>query len=202
MKKIVLTLLVAFLFTACETGVIPESNSTNSTNINQESDIVDLIDEKPSFDDEEFDTDLHPIILDEESSQVFDATVQEFEGGVVNDGLNVKAIREGNHDSYMRLVFDTYMWSDGSSKPAKNVGYYKVNYYPAKKLITVVINGYRAFSAPFPHFASASIVEKIYFDNYLDDSGYKFHIKLRNAAKVRVFDLKSPARLVFDIKKI
>jgi len=204
MKKTVLTLFITFLFTACETGVIPDKNSTNSSNptVAHDSGIVDLIDEKPSFDNEEFDTDLHPIILDEESSPVVDATVQAFEGGVVNDGLNVKTIRKGNHDNYMRLVFDTYKWFDGSSKPLKRVGHYKVKYYPAKKLITVVIDGYRAFSAPFPRFASGSIVEKIYFDKYLDDSGYKFHIKLRHATKVRVFELKSPARLVFDIKKI
>ncbi|MBU1668833.1 hypothetical protein KKC13_10490 [bacterium] len=201
MKKIVLTLFVALLFTACETGVRYDQNSTNTT-VAHDNGIVDLIDEKPSFEDEGFDTDLHPIVLEKESLSVADATVQTFEGGVIGDGLNVKSIREGNHDSYMRLVFDTYMWSDGSSKPANNVGHYKVNYYPSKKVITVVISGYRAFSAAFPKFSSVSIVEKIYFDKYLDDSGYTFHIKLRDAAKVRVFDLKSPARLVFDIKKL
>jgi len=198
MKKIVFTLLIAFLFTACETGDIPDRNSTN---VDQDSGLIALIDDETSSDDEEFDTDLHPIIHDD-SSDMINTTVQAFEGGVMGDDLNIKHIREGHHNRYIRLVFDTYMWSNGSSKPAQRVGHYKVHYYPTKKLITVVIEGYRAFSAPFPHFVSGSIVEKIYFDKYLDKNGYKFHIKLREATKVRVFNLKSPARLVFDIKQI
>ena len=184
-----------FLFIACETGAIPDANSTNSSGMVQESGIVDLV-------DEEMDMDFPSVVLEKQNANMVNATLQTFEGGVVNDGLNVKLIRKGNYNSYLRLVFDTYVWLDGGSHPATSVGHYRVNYNPITKVITVVIEGYRAFSAPFPRFSVESIVEKIYFDDHLDDSGYTFHIKLRDSAEVNVFDLKSPARLVFDIKKL
>lgn len=203
MKKIALLSLFILLFTACETGIKCDENGSNCTippTLN--SGIVDLIDEKPLVDNG-FETDLHPIIMDgEKSNYKSSINVQRFEGGTISDGLNLKAIREGSHNEYRRLVFDTYMWSNGQSQPAKSVGHYVVNYVPENRLITVVIEGYRAFSASFPTFSNSNIVEKIYLDNYLDDSAYKFHIQLRDRAKVRVFDLKEPARLVFDIKKI
>ena len=50
-----------------------------------------------------------------------------------------------------------------------------------------------------PKFSSKSIVDKIYLDKYLDDSGYKFYIKLKYDSEVKVFDLKNPGRIVVDI---
>lgn len=202
MKIIILSLLIGFFFIACETGLVSDKNTSNTTK--QNSEIAALIGEDIYMEDEGFDTDLHPIILDEpeESIPVTDTTAQEFEGGLRSDGLNVKTIREGNHDSYMRLVFDTYTSSKGSSEPSLRVGHYKARYDSSKQIITVTIEGYKSFSAPFPDFSSQSIVEKIYFDKHLDENAYTFYIQLRNAAKVRVFELKNPARLVFDIKKL
>lgn len=199
MKKIVLTVLLPFLFTACETGIKPDSNSTKTA---QNNGITALIAEESSLEEDEIDGDFSSIVLEKQNSSIVDARVQTFEGGVMSDGLNLKFMREGNHGDYLRLVFDTYAWLDGNSQPATSVGHYTANYNPASGVITVVIQGYRAFSAPFPDFASKSIVEKIYLGEYLDDSGYKFHIKLRDFVKIRVFNLKSPARLIIDIKKI
>jgi len=87
-------------------------------------------------------------------------------------------------------------------KSVYSVGTYSARYNPAKKLISVVINGYRSFTAPLPSFSRESMIEKIYFEKYQDESGYKFHIKLKKSTEVKVFDLKSPARMVFDIKSI
>jgi len=209
MKNYIL-LLVLVLLTACETGTRYEKNTTVEEVIDKSNkDILHLIEDKKSatrlveasyidYDDIEDDT-----IIDD--SYYNTSNIESFSGGKITDGLNIKSIRKGNHDDYERLVFDSYYWSaygEKANRPTNKVGHYTVQYDKNRKIISVVIEGYREFSAKFPSFSSKSIIEKIYFDKYLDDSGYKFNIKLRENAKVKVFDLEKPARLVFDIKKI
>jgi hypothetical protein len=213
MRNLVLCIWILLLFTACETGTRYDTNGSNS-----ESDIIDSVDvveedSDPTHADSYFidqgednyedeialanreledigDQEIPEEIEVEESSKVM---TQHFEGGVANDGLDIKSIRKADHDSYVRLVFD----SDGASK----VGSYKVDYDPSTKRISIVFSGYRAFSAKFPTFGDTSIVEKIDFAKYLEDSGYKLYIDIRGATKIKVFALESPARLVIDVKK-
>lgn len=215
MKKYGLLLIITLLFLGCETGTrydknatVQEVNSAPSSGLvkrSSDNDIEGLLrDRREPVTEETFDNDLHPIVMEEdkvflthesEDSAGLDVS---FSGGKIQDGLEVKSIREGRHEDYIRLVFDVY---DGSQS-AYSVGDYKANYNAKMNDITVVLNGYRKFTAPLPSFSHDSEIEQIYFDKYLDDSGYKFHIKLRDNATVRIFDLKDPARLVFDIKAI
>lgn len=217
MKNLVLFLGVLLLCTACETGTRYDTNTSN-----KESGIVDRIEADELYDpthsesyyiDQGEDNYAEEIAsINRELSDVAKRDISEeefveesqresgskhFEGGTVTDGLDIKSIRKANHDSYVRLVFD----SDGSSSTAYKVGSYEVDYDPSKKLISIVLGGYRTFSAKFPTFENSSIVENIYFARYLDDSGYKLHIKLRATTKIKVFALESPARLVIDIQK-
>jgi len=203
MKKMVLFLGIVFIFVACETGTKYKKDTTvaNINTSKESTSIVDLLDGEESMSDDGFDEDLHPIIDEEEEFYIS----QQFSGGTMSDGLNVKKIRKGSHHNYERLVFDVETWSAYGSMEEKSVysvGSYSASYSPAKKLISVVINGYRSFTAPLPSFSRESMIEKIYFEKYQDDSGYKFHIKLKKSTEVKVFDLKDPARMVFDIKSI
>jgi len=204
MKKMVLFLGVVFIFVACETGTKYKKDATTESinRSNESTSIVDLLDgEDESMIEDGFDEDLHPIVYEEENLY----SSQQFSGGTMSDGLNVKNIRKGSHRNYERLVFDVATWSAYGSMEEKrvdSVGSYSASYNPAKKLISVVIHGYRSFTAPLPSFSRESMIEKIYFEKYQDDSGYKFHIKLKKSTEVKVFDLKSPARMVFDIKSI
>ena len=205
MKQVVLFLGALFFLVACETGTKYKKNVVSSTSDNstESSSIVDLIDGKEPVEEERsyFNADAHLEVDEEETSYVS----QQFVGGVISDGLNVKSIRKGRHSNYERLVFDIQTWSAYGSmeeKKVNTVGAYNATYNPSKKLITVVLNGYRSFTAPFPTFSRESVIENIYFEQYKDDSGYKFHIKLKESTEVKVFDLKNPARMVFDIKSI
>ena len=204
MKQVILYLGVAFCLIACETGTAYKEDTTPSM-VGAETkslSISDLIDAKEPIKQESyFDADAHLVADVEETFY----SSQEFRGGVLSDGLNVKAIRKGTHRNYERLVFDIQTWSAYGSmeeKKVHTVGSYNATYNPSKKLITVVLNGYRSFTAPFPTFSRESVIENIYFEQYKDDSGYKFHIKLKESTEVKVFDLKNPARMVFDIKSI
>lgn len=171
LKKTAFGLSLIFLFVACETGHKGDFPSSNaSKEVNS------------SYADE------HNFEYKETSLES-----QVFEGGYLSDGLDISKIRQSQHGDMLRLVFD--------SKGASNhkVGSYSFIYYPDKYLITATIGGYRHFSASLPTFSTNSVVEKMYMDEYLDDSGYKFHIKLREDAKVKVFNLENPARIVVDI---
>ncbi len=218
MRNLVLFSWVLLLFTACETGTRYDTNTTTS---NEESDVVDQIDVDELYDPTHSDSyyidqgednymeeiasanrelsDVVPREISEEESiedsqiQREESDSQHFEGGTVADGLDIKSIRKANHDNYVRLVFD--------SANAPKIGSYEVDYDPAKKRISVVFDGYRKFSAKFPKFENSNIVEKIDFAKYLDDSGYKININLRDTTKIKVMALESPARLVIDVQK-
>jgi len=124
-----------------------------------------------------------------------------FKGGKVTDGLNVKSVRVGRHETYTRLVFDIDQWLDVNKhgNSVKEVGHYVVTYSPSKNRIIVTMEGYRGFSAKFPKFSRKDVIEKIYFNEYLDDSGFQFTIDLKDSVKVKAYNYKNPARLIIDV---
>jgi hypothetical protein len=215
MKKLILLIWILLLHTACETG---NKYDTKTAAEDSESGIVDMLHEEMVEDDpthsnsyyidqgednyaEELslaesqpeEVEVSDISEEEYEEERQQSEVQHFTGGNLSDGLDISKVRKANHKSYVRLVLD----SKGSNK----VGSYSVDYNPNRGLITVVLDGYRAFSATLPTFEKSSIVEKIYFDKYLDDSGYKLQIKLREETKIKVIALDPHSRLDFHIKK-
>jgi hypothetical protein len=205
MKKNILLIVFMVFFVGCETGTRYDKNATTQTLPKNEpqSGLVDRDDIEALLDDKEA---LYDDSIEDKSwidTEVFEEDsvnewVSSFSNAVVKNGLDVLKIRKGKHEEYIRLVFDIY----DNAKPAKTVGRYDAKYYASKKDITVVLHGYQKFSARLPSFPSSSAIEEIHFDQYPEDKGFKFHIKLRQNAKVKIFDLKNPARLVFDIKPI
>ena len=176
-KNMALGCCILFSLSACETGYKGETPPATNVDNNSSSEYKFEYEEEP----------FKP---------------QVFEGGYLSDGLDIAKIRQSKGDNRLRLVFDTYKVGTEAGKlgvPTDKVGSYSFVYYPEKYLITAIVGGYRAFSASLPKFSNSSVVDKIYMDEYLDDSGYKFHIKLKEDAKVKVFDLQNPARIVVDI---
>jgi len=214
MKKYGL-LLIVLLFVACETGTKYEKNTTKETTTAPKAPqvithVVDTDDILALIDDVESEPDAVEQSYIERTQTVEDDEIttaenQSFTGGATSDGLDIKSIRKAYHGNYERLVLDSYYWSqagDKAGEPADKVGHYRINYDKDKDVISVVIEGYRSFSAKFPHFDKKSVIEKVSFDKYLDDSGYKFNIKLKEDVKIRVMALGKPARLVIDIKRL
>ncbi len=207
MKTIAFSLTVLLMVSGCETGTRYDKNETKEVapKIKKiDESILNLIEDKKTakhithkYDPE------NPLNGDkfEENSYIEEDTTKEessFSGGNITDGLDVKSIRVGYHDTYTRLVLDVYR--DGVK--AKTVGKYDVDYNPETDTVSVTLSGYRNFSAKIPTFSKKSIVEKIYMNNYLDDSGFKFSIKLRDSAKIKSYEYKNPARLIIDIRDI
>jgi hypothetical protein len=188
MKNLSLSLLTIFLLTACETGYMPDKNAT--TDENPQYKLPHKY--KASYIEEEEEPSLYHEKYEEEGQGN-----RKFTGGTRSDGLDLRTIRVNDQGDSVRLVFDSYDMALGDK--VDKVGAYDFVYYPEKRLISGVINGYRGFSAKLPLFERTSIVEKMYMDEYLDDSGYRFHIKLRYSAEVKVFTLENPGRIVVDM---
>lgn len=208
-KNIVLTVLM-ILFLGCETGVRYDENrskqkvpnSHTPSGLVSDNDIEALLTEKEEefvdYDSEDYEKKEY-VEKEYIEEDVVKARIASFSSATVGDGLDVRKIREGKHDSgYIRLVFDVY----NATGAAEIVGRYDAKYNNAKKDITVILHGYQKFSAPLPSFPHDSLIEQIYFEQYPASGGFKFHIKLRENASVKIFNLKNPARIVFDIKSI
>jgi len=207
---VMMLFLVVFstaFFGGCETGTRYDKNTSIKTPPKQEAqsglvnreDIEALLDEEGEIEDELVDQrSWIDVDTDVDEVEDVDEVVSSFSNSVVTNSLDVIKIREGKHEGYLRLVFDIY----ANGKLAKKVGQYDAKYIRSKKDIVVILHGYQKFSAPLPSFPHNSVIEQIYFEQYPAKQGFKFHIKLREDAKVRIFDLENPARLVFDIKPI
>ena len=210
MKTTILFLMILSLFLGCETGTKYEKNTTRKKVILTDRSggayqaIDDLVEDDEAFDDDPFIADPIPdkaYVDDEEEGYVADTLGRNaFETQEISPkkGLNVHNIRVGQHDGYTRLVLDVYE----NFKKASSVGSYKAKYYANRDEIVVTLNGYSKFSAPLPSFPSNSVIKQIVFSDHKSENGYNFSIRLRKEAKVRVFELKNPARLAFDIKPI
>ncbi len=201
MKTTILFLMILSLFTACETGTKYDKNTTRkkvvltdrSNNIPKEIDALVLGDEELEDDDALIDDPIpEKAYVDDEEDDTFDSQEESLQG------LDVHSIRVGRHDDYTRLVLDIYE----DSQKATSVGSYKAKYYADRDEIIVMLNGYSEFSASLPSFPSSSVIQEIAFSDYKSENGYRLSIKLRQEAQVKIFDLKNPARLAFDIKPI
>jgi len=219
MQKNMLFLLLVIMVMGCETGTkYKEGENIKRSSNEPVSGLVDrnridaLLDEdEPEESKDAFEHDLHPIVFADKEPKYIEPENEEFSEEdtfeetytsdteeYVYDGLDVRNIREGKHDDYVRLVFDIY----DSNTQADNVGHYSAKYYENKDDIVVTLKGYNKFTAALPSFSVSSPIEQIYFERYSEKSSYRFHVKLRGHSKVRIFALEKPARLVFDIKPI
>ncbi len=210
MRTTILFLMILSLFTACETGETYEKNTTHkkvvltdrSSGVSQNIDDL-VLNDKEFEDDDSLIGDPVPdeaYVDDDEEYLENSGDTDTFESQeVTSTGLDVHKIRVGKHNNYIRLVLDVY---EGSHK-ATSVGSYNAKYYANRDEIVVTLNGYSKFSASLPSFSSNSIIKQIVFsDHKKNENSYRFTIKLRQEAKVRIFDLKNPARLAFDINPL
>jgi len=194
----------------CETGTRYDKNATKQSvpknepqsAVIEHNNLEALFDDKEEkealYKDESIDAKswIDPEVIKEDRS--LDEWVNSFSNTVVKNGLEVIKIREGKHEGYIRLVFDVY----DNGQPAKSIGRYDAKHLNSEKDISIILHAYQKFSASLPSFSHESVIEQIYLEQYLKNKGLKFHIKLRQNAKVKIFELKNPARLVFDIKPI
>lgn len=127
-----------------------------------------------------------------------------FTGGKMTDGLDVRAVRWHKHEGYERLVFDIYAWDgvfgDNPFQQTNQSGLYQIGKEDGDALsLDGELSGYRAFSAKMPNFKNSKFMKKMQvFPS--DENSFLFTISLKSPATYKVFTLKSPARIIIDIK--
>ena len=132
--------------------------------------------------------------------------VQVLSGGSISDGLDLSNIRVGEHRGYTRIVFDVKYW-EGYGAPkagtsSDNVGHYKFT-LNENHTIEVEFSGYRSNSAKdITGQGVVQSIERLKGEAYGDDSSLFYQIILRHPAKLKVFHLYDPARIILDISRL
>jgi len=131
--------------------------------------------------------------------------IQVLSGGTISDGLDLSHIRIGEHTGYTRIVFDVQYWEGyGASKagtPSDNIGHYTF-ILEQNHSIEVEFSGFRSSSAKDVTVSGHRLVQSIKMlrgEAYGDDSSVFYRIRLRGPARLKVFHLYNPARIVLDI---
>ena len=134
--------------------------------------------------------------------------IQVLSGGTISDGLDLSSIRIGEHAGYTRIVFDVKYWEGyGTPKagtPSDNVGHYKFT-LDQNFTIEIEFSGFRSSSAKDVAISGHSMVQSIKMlrgEAYGDDSSVFYRIRLRDPARLKVFHLYNPARIVLDISAL
>jgi hypothetical protein len=134
--------------------------------------------------------------------------IQVLSGGTISDGLDLSHIRIGEHTGYTRIVFDVQYWEGyGAAKagtPSDSVGHYKFT-LEQNHSIEVEFSGFRSSSAKDVTVPGHRLVQSIKMlrgEAYGDDSSVFYRIRLRSPAKLKVFHLYNPARIVLDISAL
>jgi len=129
--------------------------------------------------------------------------VQVLSGGSISDGLDLSNIRVGEHSGYTRIVFDVKYW-EGYGAPkagtsSDNAGHYKFT-LNENHTIEVELSGFRSSSAKdVRERGIVKSIKRLKGEAYGDDSSVFYQIILRHPAKLKVFHLYDPARIILDI---
>ena len=214
MTKNLLALVIVFSLTACHErrGPEPEISKyteelfTGSKEDTPKEDAVKkdnkVIEDIPVLDDT-----LPILSIDEETSvPVMIPTVEKQPSKTAKtttSGRNIKTLRVSEGIDRTRIVFDCYV---SNQEKASSVGNYTFNYAKKQKRITLLFSNYHAFSAlgesKVRTFSKASIIKKIYLTKSIHPSSFQCQIDLNKDAKVKVFDIKEPGRIVIDISPL
>ena len=144
--------------------------------------------------------------LNKQNKRTFFQRRESFSGGKPINGLDIGMVRLGQSSHYTRLIFDSYRWEGYAQLPVKKVndsGTYIFTYEPENNRIVGILDGYQAFSALVGDhsdlYEGNTMVNTIHIDEYLDKSGFKFTIELKQKAKINVYELYNPARIIIDL---
>ena len=125
-----------------------------------------------------------------------------FTGGKSLTGQDVGTARYGNHNDFDRIVFDLYKWIGGSPvDTVDEITTYTANISSDGKKITIILSGAMdAYASTSPiDLAGSPNIESVKFSLSGPNESVQIDISLKNASQYKVFNLKSPARLVVDI---
>ncbi|GAB6107596.1 AMIN-like domain-containing (lipo)protein [Fusibacter bizertensis] len=125
-----------------------------------------------------------------------------FSGGKASTGQDVGSARYGDHDDFERIAFDVFKWNGGNPQDTVDeITSYTATISADGKKITINLTGaIDAYASLKPlELGGSPNVESIKYSLSGPNESVQIDIVLKNASQFKVFNLKSPARLVVDI---
>ncbi len=132
---------------------------------------------------------------------------QILKGGSISDGLDISAIKLGEHEKFTRIVFFVNNWEghEQPNTPANTSGSYEFKLSKDSLSIQAELLGFRSATTTNPETnSSADIqsIEQLKGEEYGDDSSIFYQIKLSTPSKIKAFTLENPSRIVLDIETL
>ncbi len=131
--------------------------------------------------------------------------IQVLSGGTVSDGLDLSQIRIGEHGGYTRIVFDVKYW-EGYGTPKAGTSSDKVGHYTftleQNHRVEAEFSGFRSSSAKdivASERSKVHSIKRLKGEAYGDDSTVFYQIQLRAPARIKVFHLYNPSRIILDV---
>ena len=124
-----------------------------------------------------------------------------FSGGVKSTGQDIASARYGHHIDFDRIVFDIYEWQGGQPQNTVDIiTEYSANISSDGRTITIVLYGaIDAYARNVPiDLKGRDHIKSITYNSAGNTESVTITIALENKSIYKVFDIKSPARLIVD----
>ncbi|MBS7525846.1 hypothetical protein KHM83_04045 [Fusibacter paucivorans] len=123
-----------------------------------------------------------------------------FSGGIVTDGQDVSGIRFGKHELFERVVLDLSVWTGGTpTERVEEACQYDAKISDDGKSVILTLSGARGVSAGTPDLSRSTFFKSVEASFPEDDSTVSFEIVLNQTSEYKVFQLKSPGKIVIDV---
>lgn len=128
-----------------------------------------------------------------------------FNGGTKTSGQDIASARYGHHIDFDRIVFDIYEWQGGQPQNTVDVvTEYSTSISNDGKTISIVLNG--AIDAYARNIAldlkGREHIKSVSYSTAGLSESVTINIVLENESMYKVFDIKSPARLIVDFAPV
>lgn len=124
-----------------------------------------------------------------------------FSGGLKSTGQDIAFARYGHHIDFDRIVFDIYEWQGGQPQNTVDIiTEYTANISSDGKTITIVLYGaIDAYARNMPiDLKGRDHIKSVTYNSAGSTETVTISIALENKSIYKVFDIKSPARLIVD----
>lgn len=124
-----------------------------------------------------------------------------FSGGVKSSGQDIASARYGHHIDFDRIVFDIFEWQGGQPQsPVEVITEYKSSISSDGKTISIVLHGaLDAYARNTPlDLKGRDHIKSVKYSSAGSTESVTINISLENKSIYKVFDVKSPARLIVD----
>ncbi len=196
MTKFILSLSLLFIFTACDerVGRGMQVPVVETKSIHEEKETLLVIPTLGTVEDIAVMQEI-PILEEEQPAPSMAHHTQRKEENLQESHrLDIAHIRVSHANNHTRVVLDTF--ADGAKSKAAG----RYSYKKADSGLMLQLLGYSSVSALSYNHVKSYPQSKVLKSIALQKDPLALHFKLKDGAKVNIFELKEPGRIVIDIR--